>query len=158
MTILLKFEKCHGICLSGYSSAVYWSTGPKLGREVGDGHGKNLAETKFWNFNRLPWKSVNFVKPKILVRFCWIFYGEIYSTIVICLQKMNKIYQAVSEIGPPLQLLGNQARVRLKLLWWRHAWRHSHARDVLARVTSRDVILCPVRTVSLYWVWQILNF
>ncbi len=39
--ILLKFEKCHGMCLSGYSSAVYWSTGAKLGREIRDGH-RNL--------------------------------------------------------------------------------------------------------------------
>ena len=29
--ILLKFEKCHGMCLSGYSSAVYGPTDAKPG-------------------------------------------------------------------------------------------------------------------------------
>ena len=40
--ILLKFEKYLCVCLSANSSAVYGSTGTKLGREVGEGLGIRL--------------------------------------------------------------------------------------------------------------------
>ena len=42
-SILLQREKCHGLCLCAISSAVYGPMGTKLGREVGVGHGKDLA-------------------------------------------------------------------------------------------------------------------
>ena len=38
---------------------------------------------------------------QVLVGLCLIFYGVTYSPMVICLQKVSKIYHAVSEIGPP---------------------------------------------------------
>ena len=41
--ILLQNQKCHGLCLTAISSAVYRPARTKLGREDGDAHGKDLA-------------------------------------------------------------------------------------------------------------------
>ena len=146
--ILLKFEKCHGMCLSGYSSAVYGPRGTKLGREDGDGHGKNLAKAKFWNSNWLPWKSGNSLTGKLLVKWSWIFNGKTSATIAICLQKINKIYRTVSEIGPPSNCMATKSRLL-----------RGSIDDVKHDVTpARDVIVTSYSLVSKSWVCSILNF
>ena len=115
--------------------------GAKLGREVREWHEKHLAKTKFWNSKRLPWKSGNSAMAQVLARWCWNFHGEIYFTIVICLQKMNEIYQAVPEIGHSnyhgnsLRLVSavtrsmtSCAHVTSTLLWRQTDWRRSPER------------------------------
>ncbi len=74
--------------------------GTKLGREVGDGHEKHLAKTKFENSNRLPWKWENSLTAQILDWLRLICNDIIYSPIAIFLQKISEIYLTVSEIGP----------------------------------------------------------
>ncbi len=112
----------------------------KFGRKVREDHEKHLAKTKFWNFNRLPWKSGNSLTAKILVRLRRILQDGTNSTIAICLQKMNEIYPAVSEIGPPSNCLTTKPGSGLSCIddvthdvtrvtssrEWRYARRHRH--------------------------------
>ncbi len=165
------------MCLSGNYSGGYGPMGAKLGREVRLGPEKHLAKTKFKNSKWLPWKPGNSLTAQLLVRWCWIFYHGTSLARRLCMQKISKIYHAVSEIGPPSNCLAtkpqwdrsclddvthdvtrlqpNHSETEVALMtshMTSRAWRHP-VHDVAHANGGRSN-----RMGAFSWVCQILNF
>ncbi len=56
MYLTAKPQKCHALCLTAISWAIYGPMGTKLGREVTHRHGKDLARPVSMETNVLPWQ------------------------------------------------------------------------------------------------------